>query len=307
MRIGTRLNRRGLINGGAATGAMLLSPPSVWAAAAPAPVSSAPSARQAPLREGLAELPGTRLWYWDTGGDGPPVVLVHPATASSEVWEFQRAAFSAAGYRVIAYSRRGYFRSDPVPETNPGEESTDLLNLLDFLKVQRCHLVGAAAGCQVSLDFALSFPARLYSLTFASGTGGIRDADYREAMERLRPPGLEELPPEIHELSAVYRDANPEGLARWKALTEGAVTGNRMGQTNLNRIDWAALEQMEAPTLLIIGEADRVMPPELFPMIASHLPNAELAIVPDAGHMVFWEQPEAFNQLVLDFLSRHSR
>ena len=167
--------------------------------------------------------------------------------------------------------------------------------------------VSALPGGSKSLDFALSFPARLYSLIFASGTGGIRDADYREAMERFRPPGVEELPPHIRELSEAYRDANPEGLARWRELTEGAVTGNRMGQTNLNRIEWAALEGMEAPTLLIIGEADRVMPPELFPMIASHLPNAELAVVPEAGHMVFWEQPEAFNQLVLDFLSRHSR
>ncbi len=111
----------------------------------------------------------------------------------------------------------------------------------------------------------------------------------------------------MRELSQAYREANPEGVERWRALTEGAVTGNRIGQTNLNRIDWAALEQMDVPTLLMTGEADLVMPPELFPMIASHLPNAEVVIVPEAGHMVFWEQPEAFNQLVLEFISRHSR
>jgi pimeloyl-ACP methyl ester carboxylesterase len=83
------------------------------------------------------------------------------------------------------------------------------------------------------------------------------------------------------------------------------VTGNRLGQTNLNQIDWAALEQMSVPTLLTTGEADLVMPPELFDMIADHLPNAEVTIVPQAGHNVFWEQPESFNRMVLDFISRH--
>jgi len=310
MRFGTRLNRRCLLKGGTSTGFMLLAAPNVWAAAtpdsmAPDPMGSGPIAGQVPVTEGLATLPDTRLWYWDTGGDGQPVVLVHPASASSEAWIYQRSGFAAVGHRVIAYSRRGYFRSDPVPDLNPGQESTDLLNLLDFLGVQRCHLVGSAAGCQVSLDFALSFPSRLYSLTFASGTGGIRDEDYREAMIRLRQPGLDELPSEFRELSKAYREANPEGTARWKALTEAAVTGNRLGQTNLNQIDWAALEQMSVPTLLMVGEADLVMPPALFEMIADHLPNAEVTIVPQAGHNVFWEQPESFNRMVLDFISRH--
>ena len=318
MSVGTQFNRRCLLKGGTSTGFMLLSSSSVWAAATPdpmAPVSTipmtaAPIAGQVPATEGLATLPDTRLWYSDTGysdagGDGQAVVLVHPASASSEAWVYQRSGFAAAGHRVIAYSRRGYFRSDPVPDMNPGQEATDLLNLLDFLGVQRCHLVGSAAGCQVSLDFALSFPSRLYSLTFASGTGGIRDEDYREAMTRLRQPGLDDLPSEFRELSKAYREENPQGAARWKALTEAAVTGNRLGQTNLNQIDWAALEQMSVPTLLTTGEADLVMPPALFDMIADHLPNAEVAIVPQAGHSVFWEQPESFNRMVLEFISRH--
>jgi pimeloyl-ACP methyl ester carboxylesterase len=305
MSVGTQFTRRCLLKGGTATGFMLLSSSSVWAAATPDLMPTVPIAGQVPVTEGLATLPDTRLWYWDTGGDGQPVVLVHPASASSEAWIYQRSGLAAAGHRVIAYSRRGYFKSDPVPDMNPGQEATDLLNLLDFLGVQRCHLVGSAAGCQVSLDFALSFPSRLYSLTFASGTGGIRDEDYREAMARLRQPGLDDLPSEFRELSQAFREANPQGTARWKALTEAAVTGNRLGQTNLNQIDWAALEQMSVPTLLTTGEADLVMPPALFDMIADHLPNAEVTILPQAGHTVFWEQPESFNQMVLEFISRH--
>ena len=133
MSVGTQFTRRCLLKGGTATGFMLLSSSSVWAAATPDLMPTVPIAGQVPVTEGLATLPDTRLWYWDTGGDGQPVVLVHPASASSEAWIYQRSGLAAAGHRVIAYSRRGYFKSDPVLDMNPGQEATDLLNLLDFL------------------------------------------------------------------------------------------------------------------------------------------------------------------------------
>src|SRR5882672_11542467 len=73
-----------------------------------------------PAKEALAALPDTRLWYWDTGGDGTPVVLVHPATGSGLIWGYQQPAFAKAGYRVIGYSRRSYYGSDPLPKESPG-------------------------------------------------------------------------------------------------------------------------------------------------------------------------------------------
>jgi len=176
---------------------------------------------------------------------------------------------------------------------------------LEFLSVEKCHLVGSAAGCQISLDFALSYPSRLHSLIFSSGTGGIQDEDYVRAMEDLRLAGLDELPVEERELSPAYRAANRQGTARWKELTGRAVTSNRRGQTNVNRIEWAALEQLNVPVLVMGGEEDLFMPPAFFGMIASHLPQSELAIIPNAGHSIFWERPEVFNSLVLDFISRN--
>jgi pimeloyl-ACP methyl ester carboxylesterase len=72
-----------------------------------------------PATEALATLPDTRLWYWDTGGEGIPVVLVHPATGSALIWGYQQPAFAKAGYRVIGYSRRSYYGSDPLPKESP--------------------------------------------------------------------------------------------------------------------------------------------------------------------------------------------
>lgn len=272
----------------------------------PDPMVPMPIPPQAPAKEGLAVLPATRLWYWDTGGTGQPVVFLHPATGSSQIWGYQQPVFAWAGYRVIAYSRRGYYKSDPVPKENPGTASGDLLDLLNFLRVGKCHVVGSAAGCQIGIDFALSNPGRLYSLTLACGVGGVQDADYVKMAENIRPPGYDQMPAAFRELSPSYRAANPEGAAKWAALEHSAVTGNRFGQTNTNRITWAALATMSLPVLLIGGDSDLGVAPPMLRMFASHLQNAELVLVPEAGHSAYWEQPELFNRTVLGFIARHN-
>src|SRR5712692_2157884 len=149
------------------------------------------------VREAFAELPGARIFYQDSGGGGTPVVFLHAATGSSRVWEYQIPAFTAAGYRFIAFDRRGWGRTvvDPAGP-QPGTGAGDLLGLLDRLGIERVHLVGTAAGGSVALDFALSYPQRLRSLVFANGIGGVQDQDYLELGRRIGPPQFDALPPE---------------------------------------------------------------------------------------------------------------
>src|SRR6202142_4186005 len=119
---------------------------------------------RAVVRESYADLPGARIFYIDTGGSGGPVVFLHAATGSSRVWEYQIPAFAAAGYRVIAFDRRGWGRT-AVDAAGPqtGAAADDLLGLLDRLGIERIHLVGTAAGAFVAVDFAVSFPRRVRS------------------------------------------------------------------------------------------------------------------------------------------------
>jgi predicted alpha/beta hydrolase len=77
-----------------------------------------PLPAQVPVKEGIAAVSGTHLSYWDTGGNSPAIVLLHPATGSARIWSYQQPVFARAGYRVIAHSRRGYAQSDPVPKEN---------------------------------------------------------------------------------------------------------------------------------------------------------------------------------------------
>src|ERR1700689_4272965 len=136
---------------------------------------------QTPAPETYAAVPAARIFYIDTGGSGVPVVLLHAATGSSRVWEYQIPALTKAGYRVIAFDRRGWGRTQIDPAgPQPGTAADDLLALLDRLGIQRVHLIGTAAGGFVALDFALSFPQRLRSVVIANSIGGVQDQDYAE-------------------------------------------------------------------------------------------------------------------------------
>jgi pimeloyl-ACP methyl ester carboxylesterase len=261
----------------------------------------------APAKEGIAELRGTRLAYWDTGGDGPAIVLLHPATGSLLMWGYQQPVFAKAGYRVIAYSRRGHYHSEPVPRESPGSASQDLHNLVEFLGIGKFHAVASAAGCSITLDYAHSHPDRLFSMALASGVGGVRDPDYTKLSESLRPRGFDDMPSDFRELGPSYRAANPEGVRQWLAFEHRAVTGNRAGQRPANNVTWSSLEKMQVPTLLMVGDADLWQPPAMMRFYANRIPNSELVVVPEVGHSIYWERPDLFNSTVLDFVGRHSK
>ena len=271
-------------------------------------IESIPIPPQAPAKQGVAELPGgAKLYYWDTGGDGPAVIFSHPATGSALVWPYQQPAFAAAGYRVIGYSRRSHYGSAPLDKANAGSDCADLHELVEFLGVKKFHAIASAAGGAIIVDYAHSHPARLYSLTLSSSVGGVRDADYLALSESLRPKGFDDMPPDFREIGPSYRAANPQGVRAWLALEHKALTGERVGQTPVNHITWKSLETMHVPTLLMTGDADLWLPPSVLRLFAQHIPNNEVAIVPEVGHAIYWEAPQTFNQIVLEFLGRQTK
>jgi pimeloyl-ACP methyl ester carboxylesterase len=261
-----------------------------------------------PAREAAADLPGVHLWFNDSGGSGEPVVFVHAATGSSKVWEYQRPVFASRGYRVITYDRRGYGRS--VVDSSgpqPGTGADDLNALMDYLKIDRFHLVGTAAGGFVAWDYALSFSKRLRSLVVANSIGGVQDPEYQQAMQRLRTPDFLAMSPDMRELGPAYRVSNPSGAERWRELERTArpTSAQPPAQTFRNRMTFALLETISVPTLLMTGDADMYAPPPIMRMFAARVKGSQSFVIPEAGHSGYWEQPEIFNRTVLDFIRRH--
>jgi pimeloyl-ACP methyl ester carboxylesterase len=258
--------------------------------------------------QSLAPVPGARIFYSDTGGGGIPVVLLHAATGSSAVWEHQLPAFTKAGFRVIAYDRRGFGRTTIDPAgPQPGTGADDLQALADHLQLRRFHLVATAAGAFVALDYVLSFPDRLRSLVIANSIGAVQDADYLALGQRLRPPEFAKLPPDFRELSPSYRAANPEGTRRWLELerTNRPEGAKPVTQEMKNVVTFARLETIRTPTLLLTGDADLYAPPAVMRLFTARIANAESVVIAEAGHSAYWEQPERFNEAVLAFLRKH--
>lgn len=303
--------RRDLLLGAIATGAGLSAPRAFAAVAGdPRPLTPqtrwAPPRAQAPAREGLIDVNGVKLWCWDTGGPGEAVVLLHAFTGSAASWSYQQPVFAAAGYRVIAYSRRGHFRSEVGPRDRTGSASEDLLALANGLKLDRFHFVGTAGGGFVGPDFALSHPERLLSMTLASTQGGCTDAGFRAAIARIQPPSFLAMPAEVREVGPAYRIAYPAGVEQWMAQEHQSTEGRpRTNQTPVNDLSWANIGRITTPTLMFTGDADLYMPPPQMRLYASHMKNCETAVIGEAGHSAYWEQPEAFNRLVLSFVRRH--
>ena len=133
-----------------------------------------------------AALPGVRLRFVDTGGAGVPIVLLHPNTGTVEIWEPQISAFARAGYRVIAFDRRGWGKStpDPAASSEPGSIAGDLHALAEHLKLDKFHLLGVAGGGFIALDYAAWHPERVRSLIVGASTGALEDKPVADFIAR---------------------------------------------------------------------------------------------------------------------------
>jgi pimeloyl-ACP methyl ester carboxylesterase len=254
------------------------------------------------------DLPGVKLWFTDSGGSGEPVILLHPNTGTSETWEPQIAALSKAGYRAIAFDRRGWGKSfaDKTQSTQPASIAGDLDGLVNHLKLDKFHLLGVAGGGFIAMDYAAWRPEKLRSLIIGASTGMIEDKEIAEFIARIAIPGIRDLSSHYREIGPSYRGANPEGVKRWIEIDEHARQPGAGFQPSMRSSNTLAkIATIATPTLVIAADADLLAPPALMRIWAAHVRKHEWAVIHDAGHAMTWEQPGRFNDIVLDFLRRH--
>jgi pimeloyl-ACP methyl ester carboxylesterase len=251
-------------------------------------------------------LPGVRLWFLDTGGDGTPLLLLHANTGTSAAWAPQFQAFADAGYRVIAFDRRGWGRShaDPATGAQPGSIAEDLEALAQALQLERFVLLGIAGGGFAALDYAAWKPERLIKLVVAGSNGQFTDALMQDFYARIAVPGLTgraEVRPYL-EVGVAYRAEDPEGFQRFIAMEHHARQTGAPAQPMRTPNTLAKIAGIPVPTLVLMGGADLLAPPALMRTWASHLPQVRFAEIGDAGHSINWERPAPFNARVLEFL-----
>jgi pimeloyl-ACP methyl ester carboxylesterase len=254
----------------------------------------------------FVELPNVKLWVTDSGGSGDPIILLHAATGTAETWAKQTPALMKAGYRVIAIDLPGWGKSLIREGQKPVSVAEDIEALADHLKLDRFHLLGVARGGYVALDYAAWRPQRLKSLIIgASGLGLGDDEDAVTFRKNAAIPGFAQLPAEVREMSPSYRGMNPEGVARWKEIYARSKQKGAPEPAQRTPNSNAKVASIATPTLVIAGDVDLTTPSAAIRLWAKHLKNHELVLITEAGHSVAWEQPEACNQAVIDFLRKH--
>jgi pimeloyl-ACP methyl ester carboxylesterase len=267
----------------------------------------APEAQPGTCKGAHVDLPGVRLWYVDSGGNGTPVVLLHANTGTVQAWDQQITAFAQAGLRVIAFDRRGWGQSQANPATGeqPGSVAEDLEALVHHLGLSRFHLVGIAGGGFVALDYAAWRPERLHKLVVAASNGQFQEPAMQAFSEQIAVPGLTGQPAvRVYlEVGVSYRAEDPEGLARFTQMEHTSRQPGAPAQAMRTPNTFDKISTISTPTLLITGGADLLAPPALMHFWARHLRQASFVNIPDAGHSINWERPQQFNEQVLRFLT----
>jgi 3-oxoadipate enol-lactonase len=257
----------------------------------------------------FVENQGARI-YWDEQGDGPPILLIMGLGYSSHMWHRIRRVL-AKHYQTIALDNRGVGRSDLSPGPCPiALMASDAAAVLNAAGIESAHLFGVSMGGMITQEFALQYPKRVRSLilgcTAAGGPTAVRAEPEANQMLKTRDKmtaeqAAEAAVPFIYD-SATPRERIDEDLAirrPWFPRPE-AYTAQLQGI--LGWESYSRLHAIAAPTLVIHGERDRLVPPGNGKLIAERIPGAKLVMIPHASHLFLTDQTEAAHLAVLEFL-----
>jgi pimeloyl-ACP methyl ester carboxylesterase len=264
--------------------------------------------------------------YYEEHGAGDPLLLVMGLAADSTAWMFQVPDF-ARHYRTIVFDNRGVGRSAKPPGPySIAQMADDAAGLLDGLRIERCHVVGVSMGGMIAQELALRHPARVSGLVLActypepdaeierqrrdsvAEMGGTVTASGDVAIDlssfdpllffqTLLPRVFNQsfIDNELPRLMALFGGALQYGISLEAILAQAAAVMSHRATDRLHRI--------AAPTLVITGDADLLIPPTHSDVLARHIPGARLVKVPGGSHGFNLETPEVFNRAVLDFLA----
>jgi len=257
----------------------------------------------------LADLDELSLHYEDQGS-GRPLLLIAGIPAVASDWEPLAGRLAQAGHRVISYDNRGSGQSTVTPGPySTGQMAADAVALLNHLEIDSADVFGMSMGGMIAQELALAAPARVRRLVLGCTHAGVAHAarPCREAGEAFALQ-TDDWPERMRALApfAFARAVEPAMLAAFIAKKSADVqdpVGYRAQIDAVLAHDTAArLGAIHAPTLVLTGDDDRVIPGVSSEILCQRIPAAELAELAGSGHLFFIERPDATLALLLGFL-----
>jgi len=256
---------------------------------------------------------GARI-YWDEQGQGEPVLLIMGLGWGSNMWHRTRPALNAS-YRTIAFDNRGAGRSDVPPGPySIATMASDAAAVLDAAGIRSAHLLGASMGGMIAQEFALQYPQRVRSLILAcTAPGGPKSVQAEpEAIQLLFQQGWS--PRERAEAAVpfIYDRATPREridqdlstLSEWYPNPQGYMA---QLQGILAWEAYSRLSLISAPTLVIHGVNDRLVPAANADLIANGIAGSKLVKLANASHIFMTDQQVEAHQVMLEFLTEQTK
>lgn len=273
-------------------------------------------AQSLPKDSGYVRLAEEGRMYYEAYGKGEPLILVHGHTLDRRMWR-QQIEPLAKHYRVYTPDMRGYGRSSRLHESQHTTHVDDLITFMDSLHIDKAHVIGLSMGGFITADMLAMYPERLLTCVMASGS-----------LRSVKGPSEPVDSAEYAEAEANINKVLETGIDAWRhewieKLISGGGCKAESIRTELTAMiyDWDAwhlthheprlyyareaspvLRQRcpEVPALFLSGEHEHKKPSSMM----KSLPNSRFQVLPDCGHMNNMEQPELFNQAILDFLNQ---
>jgi pimeloyl-ACP methyl ester carboxylesterase len=254
-----------------------------------------------------AAINGQRIYFEDTGGDGPVLVLAHGFLMDHEMFAPQVAALRDE-YRVITWDERGFGLTefDGTPFSY-WDSAADCLGLMDHLGIDRAVVGGMSQGGFLSLRTALTAPDRVRALILLDTQAGVEDAAHIEAYtamlqmwETVGP--VDELANTVAGIIIDDPDESPKWVAKWQARDKELIA--QSGACLMNRDDISSrLAEITCPALVVHGTEDTAITMDTAGQLAAGLVGCGGVVAVGGAHAASLTNPEPVNAAILDFLA----
>jgi 3-oxoadipate enol-lactonase len=247
---------------------------------------------------------GRSIGYQETGsGEAMPIVFLHGVGSDKSVWRPQLEHFGATR-RTLAFDYPGYGDSDPAPDgTTRDDYAAAILYAMTKLGIAKAHVCGLSLGGVVAIAMHHRAPERCASLiladTFAVHPDG--RAIYERSLTGSQDlPAMAEARVDVLLAQPADRAVREEVVATMSRIDPAAYRIGAEAVWLANQRERAAA--IRVPTLILVGDQDKVTPPALSEELAALIPDAKLQVIAGAGHLANTEKPHDFNRAIEDFI-----
>jgi len=256
--------------------------------------------------------------HFDESGKGDPVLMIMGLGASSAAWDPELVADLAKSFRVVTFDNRGTGQSDK-PDIPYSIEmfADDAAGLLEHLQIPAAHIFGVSMGGMIAQEFALRHPRQAHTVTLGCTTAGGTNSvpPPPESLKVLTAPREGVAPEEIirrgwplsytPEYIRDHRDKLEAAIPRLLKHPTPPFAFQRQLEGTYTLKTWDRLPQIKAPTLVITGAKDVLIPAKNSELIAARIPGAKLHLIANAGHGFMSEAREEFARIFVPFAKAH--